>query len=133
VGYQGIFEGKLLWSGQRITDFTIRELANMAYFYHVDMIQPPSSEEDPSVEEQIELFEEKIGQRVSATSKAEEMMRAGLIARGIDPDAKPEISPELAAKLEEDEMKSDTDIFFSGAMDREFRGRKFTDKDYKIE
>lgn len=123
-----MFEGKLLWSGHRITDFTIRELANMAYYYHASQIQP-GGEDDPSVEEQTEKFEESIGQRISAEAKAEEMMRASLIARGIDPDVKPEISPELAAKMEEDEMRSDKDIFFSGNMDKEFRGRKLTAED----
>lgn len=103
----------------------------MAYYHHVSTIQPPAGDDDPSVEEQIEKFEEEIGQRVSAESKAEQMMRASLIARGIDPDAKPEISPELAAKLEEDAMKSDKDIFF-GNMDREFKGKKIdTEHDFE--
>jgi len=105
----------------------------MAYYHHVSMIQPPSDDDGPSVEEQMELFEENIGQRVSAEAKAEQKMREMLIARGIDPDAKPELSPELAAKLAEDEMKSDKDIFFSGDLDREFKGRKLKDKDYEIE
>jgi hypothetical protein len=95
----------------------------MAYYHHVSQIQP-AGEEDPSVEERIEIFEELIGQRVSANTKAEEMMRASLIARGIDPDAKPELSPELAAKLEQDGMRSDTDIFFSGNLDKEFKGKQ---------
>jgi hypothetical protein len=100
----------------------------MAYFYHVEKIQP-GGEDDPTVEEQIETFEEQIGQRVSASSKAEEKLRASLIARGIDPDAKPELSPELAAKLEQDSMMSDKDIFFSGNPDREFRGKEIKAKD----
>jgi hypothetical protein len=95
----------------------------MAYSYHVDKIQP-GGEDDPTVEEQIELFEEKIGQRKAASTIAEEMMRQSMILRGLDPDAKPEISPELAARLEQDGMRSDEDIFFSGNMDKEFRGKQ---------
>lgn len=97
----------------------------MVYYYHVSQLQP-GGENDPTVEEQIEMFEENIGQRVSATAVAEEMMRQSLILRGIDPDAKPELSPELAAKLEHDALYSDQDYFFSGALDsgREQRGKK---------
>ena len=102
----------------------------MAYYHHVSQLQP-GGEDEPTVEEQIEKFEERIGQRVSAEAKAEEMMRASLIARGIDPDVKPELSPELAAKMEEDFMKSDKDIFF-GNMNREFRGKKIdTEHDFE--
>lgn len=122
--FQGLFEGKLLWSGHRIEDFTTRELANMAYYHHVDQLKPPSAEDEPTVAEQIELFEENIGQRVSASSIAEEMMRQSMILRGLDPDAKPELSPELAARLEQDGMRSDTDIFFSGDLTKEFRGKQ---------
>jgi hypothetical protein len=94
----------------------------MAYYHHVSQIQP-GGEDDPTVEEQIEIFEERIGQRVSSSTQAEKMMRDSLIARGIDPDAKPELSPELAARLEQDGMRSDTDIFFSGDLSREFKGK----------
>lgn len=104
----------------------------MAYYHHVSAFQGPSEEGEPTIDEQIVTFEESIGQRVSAQSKANELFRASMIARGLDPDAKPELSPELAAKLEEDALKSDKDIFF-GDTDREFRGRKLRDKDYEIE
>jgi hypothetical protein len=103
----------------------------MAYYHHVSGFQPPQEEDADTIDEQIVKFEEAIGQRMSSEKKAEEMMRASLIARGIDPDAKPEISPELAAKLEEDSMKSDKDIFF-GDMNREFRGKKIdTEHDFE--
>ena len=104
----------------------------MAYYYHTGQIKQ-GGEDDHTVEEQIEIFEEKIGQRVAADTKAEEMMRQGMILRGLDPDAKPEISPELAAKMEQDGMRSDKDIFFSGNLDKEFKGRQLKDKDYEIE
>ena len=94
----------------------------MAYYHHVEKIQP-GGEDDPTVEEQIEVFEENIGQRVSASTIAEEMMRQSMILRGLDPDAKPELSPELAARLENDAMRSDNDLYFSGATDREMRGK----------
>lgn len=96
----------------------------MAYYHHVSMIPAPASEDDPTVEEQTEKFEEALGQRVSAENKAMELMRASMIARGLDPDAEPELSPELAARIEADEMKSDKDIFFSENINREFRGKK---------
>jgi hypothetical protein len=98
----------------------------VAYYHHVSQIQPPQEEDGDTIEEQTEKFEEAIGQRVSAESRAEQLMRASLIARGIDPDAKPVLSPELAAKLEEDAMKSDKDLFFSGVLDsgKEFKGKK---------
>lgn len=103
----------------------------MAYYYHVEKIQP-GGEDDPTVEEQIEQFEEQIGQRVSASTKAEEMMRQSMLLRGLDPDAKPELSPELAAKLENDAMYSDKDIYFGGNMDKEQRGKKVKeDKDFE--
>lgn len=104
----------------------------MAYYHHISQFEPPVEEGGDTVEEQILKFEENIGQRISSEAKANELFRASMIARGLDPDAKPELSPELAAKLEEDAMKSDTDIFFNG-IDREIRGRKLDDKDYKIE
>lgn len=103
----------------------------MAYCYHVEKIQP-GGEDDPTVEEQIEQFEEQIGQRVSADTKAEEMMRQSMLLRGLDPDAKPELSPELAAKLENDAMYSDKDIYFGGNMDKEQRGKKVKEgKDFE--
>lgn len=104
----------------------------MVFYYHVSQFQPPQEEGGETIEEQIILFEEAIGQRVSAETNAEKLLRASMIARGLDPDAKPELSPELAAKLEEDAMKSDKDIFF-GDNDREFKGRKLGEKDYEID
>jgi hypothetical protein len=102
----------------------------MAYFHQVEQIQP-GGEDDPTVEEQIEAFDENIGQRISAGTKAEEMMRQSMILRGLDPDAKPELSPELAAKLENDALYSDKEIFF-GDTNREFRGKKIKgDKDFE--
>lgn len=104
----------------------------MAYYYHVEKFPVPSSDDDPTVEEQIEIFEENIGQRVSASSKAEEMMRQSMILRGLDPDAKPELSPELAAKLENDALYSDKDVYFAGNLDKEQRGKKIKgDKDFE--
>lgn len=132
MDFQGLFEGKLLWSGHKIEDFTIRELANMAYYHHVEKLVP-GGEDDPTVEEQIELFEENIGQRISASSIAEEMMRQSMILRGLDPDVKPELSPELAARLEQDGMRSDTDIFFSGNLDKEFKGKQVKSGDDDFE
>lgn len=103
----------------------------MAYYHHVSQIQP-GGEDDPTVEEQIEQFEEQIGQRVSSSSIAEEMMRQSMILRGLDPDAKPELSPELAAKLENDALYSDKDFFFSGDHGKEQRGKKIKgDKDFE--
>jgi hypothetical protein len=101
----------------------------MAYYHHVSKLQPGHKDEDPTIEEQIELFEEQIGQRISATTKAEEMMRQSMILRGLDPDAKPELSPELAARLEQDAMKSDTDVFFAGDLNREFKGKPVREGD----
>lgn len=104
----------------------------MAYYHHVSQLNPPSSDDEPTLEEQIIEFEEQIGQRVSAEAKANKLLRESMIARGLDPDAVPEISPELAAKMEEDAMKSDKDIFF-GDTGREFKGRKLGEKDYEID
>lgn len=106
----------------------------MAYDHHISRIQAPMDDDSPSVEEQILSFEESIGQCVSSTTKANEMMRASMIMRGLDPDAEPEISPELAARLADDAMKSDTDLFFSGALDsgKEFRGKKLKAEDSDI-
>lgn len=104
----------------------------MAFWHHVSGFQPPQEEGGDTIEEQIVKFEESIGQRVSSEAKATKLFRDSMIARGLDPDAKPEISPELAAKMEEDAMKSDTDIFFNGT-DREIKGRKLEDRDYEIE
>lgn len=104
----------------------------MAFYHHVKDLQPPQEEGGETIEEQIVKFEENIGQRVSAEAKAMAVFRESMIARGLDPDAKPALSPELAAKLEEDAMKSDKDIFF-GDVSREFTGRKLNDGDYAIE
>jgi hypothetical protein len=100
----------------------------MVYYHHVSQVQP-GGEDDPTVEEQIEQFDEQIGQRVSANAKAEEMMRANMILRGLDPDAEPELSPELEAMMQESLYKSDTDLYFSGKLDKEIRGKKITGKD----
>lgn len=125
-------EGQLLLSGHGILDYSVREICNIAYYLITKQFPQPQGEDDPSVEEQIELFEERIGQRISSEHKAEQAMRAGLIAMGIDPDAKPELSPELKAKLEEDAMRnsSDEQIMFGGNIDREQRGKKIKDKEF---
>jgi hypothetical protein len=103
----------------------------MAYYHHVSQLQP-GGEDDPTVEEQIITFEEKIGQRISSATIAEEMMRQSMILRGLDPDAKPELSPELAAKLENDALYSDKDFFFAGDHSKEQRGKKIKgDKDFE--
>lgn len=96
----------------------------MVHGHIISQFKPPEEEGGDSVGDQIERFEEEIGLRVSAESKAQEMVRASMIARGIDPDAKPELSPELQAKMQEDAMKemSDKDLFFS---DRAHSGREF--------
>lgn len=94
----------------------------MAYYYHVSQIEP-GGEDDPTVEERIEIFEEQIGQRISTATVAEEMMRQSMILRGLDPDAKPELSPELAARLDNDAMYSDKDVYFAGNLDKEQRGK----------
>ena len=56
------------------------------------------------------------------------MMRSRMIMMGLDPDAKPEISPELQAKLDEDRarMASDDELMFGGVAyeGREIRGKK---------
>lgn len=103
----------------------------MVYYHHVSQFSAPSDDDDPSVEEQISLFEEQIGQRVKAEFRAEQMVRQMLIAQGIDPDAKPELSPELAAKMAYDAERSNDDLFFSGDLEsgREFRGKKVKPKD----
>lgn len=102
----------------------------MVYYHHVDRIQPPQDEDDPGVEEQVEIFEEKIGQRVSSSSKAIEAMRNLMILQGKDPDAAPELSPELQRKMAEDavRMASDEEIMFnSGKYEgKELHGKKVT-------
>lgn len=111
-----MFEGKVLTEhGRGLSDFTIRELCNLVYFHHVNQFQQPSDEDDPDIAEQIEIFEEKIGQRVSSSTKAEAALRNLMILQGKDPDAKPELSPELAARMEEDalRMASDEEIMFN--------------------
>lgn len=100
----------------------------MAYSHHVNRFEPSAEEDGPTIEEQIERFEEQIGQRVSAETKAMAQFRAAMIAQGLDPDAKPELSPELAAKIADDAMLSDRDIFF-GDTNREFMGQKIKAKD----
>ena len=103
----------------------------MAYDHHVSRFQPPASEDGASIEDQIQDFDEKIGQCVAAETIAMEKFRATMIARGMDPDAKPELSPELQAKMERDAMTSDTDVFFSG-LEGEIRGRQLKGKDYEF-
>jgi len=60
------------------------------------------------------------------------MMRARMIAMGLDPDAKPELSPELAAKIEQDRarMATDDELMFGGAAyeGKEIRGKKIKDE-----
>lgn len=104
----------------------------MVYYYHVSGFQGPVEDDDPTIEEQIEKFDEDIGQSVSAEARAEELFRQSMIARGLDPDVKPELPPELAAKMEEDEMKSDKDIFF-GDTTREFRGKPVRESERDFE
>lgn len=74
------------------------------------------------------MFAEKIGQTVKAEKRAEQMLRQQLILRGIDPDAKAEISPELQARMDADaiRMKSDEELFFGGDLEagKEIRGKK---------
>lgn len=98
----------------------------MAYYRITKQFQAPADEDDETVEEQIEVFEEKIGQRKSSDTRAQEMLRATMIARGVDPDTVPELSPELRAKMEQDALQSNQDLFFSGALDsgKEIRGKK---------
>jgi len=110
----------------------VRELCNMAYYHHTSQFED-GGEDGPSVQEQVEKFEENIGQRISTSTKAEKMMRESMILRGLDPDAKPELSPELAAKLEHDALYSEKDIYFGGNMDREQRGKKITPGDDDFE
>lgn len=123
----------MLWSGNRFTDYTIREICNMVYFHHVSQFQQPSDDDDPNIEEQIELFEEKIGQRVKAEVRAEKLMRERMIMMGMDPDAKPVLSPELQAKMADDSirMASDEELMFGGAAweGKEVRGKKVKTED----
>lgn len=104
-------------------------MCNIVSWHHVSQIQPPQSEDDPDIEEQIELLAEKIGQIKSAESRAQELMRERLILMGIDPDAKPEISPELQAKMDADaeRMMGDEELYFGGHTDKEIRGKKIKD------
>lgn len=84
------------------------------------------------MEEQVDLFAEKIYQKVPAEAKANQLLRESLILRGIDPDAQSELSPELAAKLAEGNERSNDDLYFSGDLHagKEFKGKKITgDKD----
>lgn len=112
----------------------MRELCNLWSWYHIRSFPPPRDEDDPTVEEQIELFAEKIGQAVNAEARAEKMMRERLIVMGIDPDAKPELSPELQAKIDRDRavMASDEELMFGGAAweGKEIRGKKVKDEEF---
>lgn len=122
-------EGQLLvTSGRGVAEYTIREICNIAYYLITSKFEAPGDEDDPTVEEQIELFEEKIGQRVNAEERAEQLMRERMIAMGLDPDAKPEISPELQAKMDQDaaRMMSNEELMFGGAAyeGKEIRGKK---------
>ena len=82
--------------GKGVTELTVREMCNLWSWYHVKQIQAPQSEDDPSVEEQVNMFAEKIRLKEPAELRAEKLLRQRLILMGIDPDVKPEISPELA-------------------------------------
>lgn len=126
--YQSTIERYTLPQGFTILDYTIREICNMVHGHIVADFRPPEDEDGDSIPDQIAQFEEKIGLRVSAETKAMELARASMIARGIDPDAVPELSPELKAKMEEDAMKdmSDKELFFSGRAHsgKEFMGQR---------
>lgn len=122
-------EGQLLLTtGKDITQFTVREIANIAYHLITSKFQPPSEDGEPSIEEQIELFDEKIGQKKSAEAKALEALRQNMIMRGIDPDVVPELGPELKAKLEADaaKMATDEDLMWGDGLyaGKEIRGKK---------
>lgn len=109
----------------------------MVYYHHVSQFQQPDSDDEPDIDEQIEIFEERIGQRVPSDVKALKAMRNMMILRGLDPDAKPELSPELQARMNEDaiRMASDEEIMFNpGAYEgKELTGKpiKASDKDFQ--
>lgn len=123
----------LTGAGKGVSEYTVREIANIAYFLITEKFEQPTTEDGKTIQEQLEIFEERIWQRVPAEYKAEKALRERLIAMGVDPDAKPELSPELAAKLKQDEilMKSDEELFFSGDLHsgKEMRGKKLRPKD----
>ena len=102
----------------------------MIYYRFVKDIKPYKNEDDDeiSVAEQIARFDAQIGQAKDPEIEAREKMRAMLIALGKDPDAAPDLSdkPELAAKLENDALRNEEELYFSGDLHsgRELRGRK---------
>ena len=61
------------------------------YFRVTDQFRPTEHE---SVEDQIVKFEEDIGMRVSRKDIAQALLRDSMIARGIDPDATPDVQIE---------------------------------------
>jgi hypothetical protein len=106
----------------------VREICNIAYYLIASKFQPPNSDDEPDIEEQLVQFEENIGQRVKAEVRANKLLRERLIVMGIDPDAKPELSPELAAKIEQDKarMETDEELMWNGTAweGKEIRGKK---------
>jgi hypothetical protein len=94
----------------------------------------PNSDDDPTIEEQLEIFEEQIGQRVKSEFKAERAMRERMILMGMDPDAKPEISPELQAKMDADAgiMKTNSELMWGGDAweGKEIKGAKVKDGEF---
>lgn len=121
-------------SGKGVTEYTIREICNIAYFLITDKFPAPNSDDDPPLEEQIEIFEEQIGQRIKSEVKANKALRERMIMLGMDPDVKPEISPELQAKMDADAgiMKTDDDLMFGGDAweGKEVRGKKVKDGEF---
>lgn len=59
------------------------------------------SEEDPTVDEQIRDFEEKIGERVNPQNRALEAWRNAMLLMGKDPDNM-EMPPEIAERIARD-------------------------------
>lgn len=56
-----------------------------------------------------------------------------MIAMGKDPDAKPELSPELAAKMEADaqgKMSINDQVMWGGEPGREIRGKKVKQEEF---
>lgn len=132
TSYYSIVEGHLLLkSGKGVTEYTIREICNIAYFLITDKFPAPNSDDDPSIEEQLEKFEEGIGQRIKSSVKAERALREFMIMRGMDPDAKPEISEELQAKMDRDAgiIKTNADLMWGGDAweGKEITGAKIKD------
>lgn len=108
----------------------------MVYWKFVKEFKPYKNENDDviDVEEQIAEFDTKIGQAKNPETDAQKMVRAMLIAQGKDPDAQ-EMSPELKARIEQDAMRSDEELFFSGALHsgKELKGRKIKPSESRID